>query len=139
LIAYFDTSALVSLFVQESRTAAVIALAETADDLFTSNLGKGEFAAAMSMAVRIDRLTTAEATQVLDNFDAWSAGATRQLATDQDDFRQADMLVRRFDLQLLFPDALHIALARRCGGTLVSGDGRQLDAARKLGLDVEAV
>ena len=48
----------------------------------------------------------------------------------------ADALVRRLDLGLRAPDALHIATARRLGATLFTFDLGMASAARMLGLSL---
>ena len=53
------------------------------------------------------------------------------------DVRLADAYVRRFDLGLRTPDALHLAIARRLDATLVTLDPRLAIAARELGVAVE--
>jgi hypothetical protein len=50
--------------------------------------------------------------------------------------RLADIFVRRFDLMLRTPDALHTAIYSRLGLTLVTLHRRLANAARALGLAV---
>jgi uncharacterized protein len=52
------------------------------------------------------------------------------------DIAQADLFVRRLDLPLLAPDAIHIAIAQRLRATLVTFDRQMATAARTLGLAV---
>jgi predicted nucleic acid-binding protein len=51
--------------------------------------------------------------------------------------RLAYAYVRRFDLILRAPDALHIAIARRLDVALVTLDRRLANAAQALGITVE--
>jgi hypothetical protein len=53
------------------------------------------------------------------------------------DARLAYIYVRRFDLRLRAPDALHLAIARRLDVPLVTLDRRLAAAARELGIAVE--
>ena len=53
------------------------------------------------------------------------------------DVRLADAYVRRFDLGLRTPDALHLAIAHRLDATLLTLDRRLATAARELGVAVE--
>jgi uncharacterized protein len=53
------------------------------------------------------------------------------------DVRLAGIYVRRFDLGLRAPDAVHIAIARRLDATLVTLDRRLAAAARELGVAAE--
>ena len=137
---YLDTSVIVSLFLDEPRTSAVAALiADRARPIVVSEFGVGEFSAAISTTVRMDRLTDIDGIDLLEDFDAWCAEAVMFAAVTSADLNDAIAIVRRFDLKLLFPDALHIATCRRIGATLVSGDRRQCDAAATLGVDVAAM
>jgi hypothetical protein len=52
------------------------------------------------------------------------------------DCRLANIFVRRFDLRLRVPDALHAAICRRLGMRLVTLDRRLAAAARTLEIDV---
>lgn len=132
---YLDTSAMVSLFIREQRTELVQQLvSEAAEQIAISDLTIGEFGAAMSSNVRTDRLTVDEATIAIERADIWAASpcATRINVTAAD-MRVATLHVRRFELGLLFPDAVHLALSDRAKVTLVTGDKRQANAARFLG------
>jgi predicted nucleic acid-binding protein len=55
---------------------------------------------------------------------------------DSSDFAGAEGLVRRLDLTLRTPDALHIAIARRAGAALVTFDKAMATVAGALGLSV---
>ena len=52
------------------------------------------------------------------------------------DVEVADLYVRRFDLMLRMPDALHIAICRRERHVLATLDRRMAEAARALGVEV---
>ncbi len=53
------------------------------------------------------------------------------------DMRLAGVFVRRFDLTLRVPDALHLAIARRLDVALVTLDRRLTTAAGELGIAAE--
>ncbi len=55
-----------------------------------------------------------------------------------DDVRLAETFIRRLDLTLLAPDALHIAMAKREGAALATFDAKMAASAQNLGLDVAA-
>jgi len=55
------------------------------------------------------------------------------------DVAEASSVLRRFDLVIRTPDALHLAMARRVGAELVTFDERMADAARMLGLAVTSI
>jgi predicted nucleic acid-binding protein len=134
---YLDTSVIVSLFLDEPRTSSVAGLiADGASPILISEFGVGEFSAAISTAIRMDRLSDIDGIAILEDFDTWCSGAVTFAAVTSADLKEAIEMVRRFDLKLLFPDALHIATCRRLGAALVSGDRRQAEAAAMLGIDV---
>jgi predicted nucleic acid-binding protein len=137
---YLDTSAMVSLFLNERRTTAVQqVVAEAADGVVVSDLTIGEHSAAVMTNVRVGRLTAAQSVFLFDGSDAWVDAGALLIEIERDDFRVAIDFVRRADLGLLLPDALHLAICRRIGATLVSGDKRQADAADALGIPVKRV
>jgi uncharacterized protein len=84
----------------------------------------------------MDRLTIMEALERLADFDAWRTGETENADVDAHDCRLANAYVRRFDLKLRAPDALHAAICRRLGLQLVTLDRRLVAAARELGIAV---
>ena len=51
------------------------------------------------------------------------------------DLRLANHFVRRFELMLRAPDALHAAVCQRMGASLVTLDRRLADAARELSIN----
>ena len=53
------------------------------------------------------------------------------------DLAAATMFLRRLDLPLRTPDALHIAIAQRLGATLVTFDRQMAASAHALGTAVE--
>ncbi len=54
------------------------------------------------------------------------------------DVLAAEGFLRRLDLTLLAPDALHIAMCQRIGATLATFDEKMAASARMLGVDVAA-
>ena len=91
----------------------------------------------MSRLVRTGRLAATDGAACLSDFDVWRAAMTRPAEIHPDDVRLAGAYVRRFDLALRAPDALHIAVARRLDVALVTLDRRMVAAARELGVAVE--
>ena len=53
--------------------------------------------------------------------------------------RAAEGFLRRLDLTLRTPDAVHVALARRIGASLASFDKKMAASARALGADLAPV
>lgn len=133
---YLDTSVLVSLFVSESRTDAIMRLISAEPvTIFVSDFAVGEFGAAIMGAARTGRLKGEQAGAVLDDCDAWTAGASQPVEISSHDIRRATLYVRRNDFALTLPDALHLAICARLGAHLVTGDKRQAEAAVILGID----
>ncbi len=134
---YLDASVLVPTVVVEQASPAVVEfLLGRADDLIVGDFAAAEVASALSRLVRMDRLRLTEALERLADFDAWRTGETENADVDLHDCRLANSYVRRFDLKLRAPDALHAAICRRLGLQLVTLDHRLVAAARELGIAV---
>lgn len=137
---YLDSSVAVSLFLNEERAAKVEAvLYEATQTAWFSDLTKGETSAAISTAVRAHRLTEPQGRFALDSMDDWVAANAREINVASIDMRNATTFVRQFDLKLMFPDALHLALCRRAEAELVTSDERQAQAAAALRIPVTQV
>jgi predicted nucleic acid-binding protein len=125
------------MLVAEPASAAVDRfMAGCADPLAVSDFVAAEVASALSRLVRMGEMTAATAGPALSDFDAWRAAACGGIDLVASDARLADICVRRFDLMLRAPDALHVAICRRTGYTLVTLDRRLELAARALGVAV---
>jgi predicted nucleic acid-binding protein len=77
-----------------------------------------------------------EARDALTAFDFWRSRSARTIRTTAADVATAETYLRRLDLPLLTPDAIHIALAQRIGATLVTFDRAMAASARVLGMAV---
>lgn len=136
--AYLDASVLLPTLIAESATEAVYHCLGTGDrELLVSDFAAAEVASALSRLVRTGLLTEADASARLADFDAWRAAMSLPVDIGSSDARLAYIYVRRFDLGLRAPDALHLAIARRLDATLVTLDRRLPAAARELGIAVE--
>jgi uncharacterized protein len=134
---YLDASVLMPTVVVEQTTVAMGEFLITRDDdLIVSDFAAAEVASALSRLVRMNMLTASEATDRLADFDAWRASATDNVDMSAPDCRLANTYVRRFDLKLRAPDALHAAICRRLQFQLVTLDRRLAAAAKELGIDV---
>ncbi len=111
-------------------------LAAVGEALVISEFAAAEVASALSRLVRTGRLENQDAQARLADFDAWRAAASEDVALQASDVRLAHIFVRRFDLMLRAPDALHAATCRRCDYRLVTMDKRLAAAAEALGLRV---
>lgn len=135
--AYLDASVLVSMLLDETASPIVDAwITRTEARLFVSDLAAAEVSSAISLAVRNRRQTVADARRRMHDFDIWRANIAFEAETRPEDVRTADSFVRRFDLKLKTPDAIHAATALRMEATLITLDRRLLLAAAALGVRV---
>lgn len=120
---YLDPSVIVPLFVNERRSEALLAWLEDAKEtLAISDLATAEFGAAVSRLGRMGILGDNLANSVLERFDEWRADVAEALEIVPADIRVAARLVRNPRPKLLAPDAIHLAICRRTGFTLVTHD-----------------
>jgi predicted nucleic acid-binding protein len=138
LSAYLDTSVLLPTLVEEPASAAVDAyMLSGGQGLLVSDFAAAEVASALSRLVRTRLLDASDAAQRLADFDVWRASTTEPADFHAADMRLAYAFVRRFELMLRAPDAVHLAIARRLDAPLVTLDRRLAAAARELGIAVE--
>jgi predicted nucleic acid-binding protein len=134
---YLDASVLIPSVVNEASTAAIEELfRRRPDELVVSEFAAAEVASALSRLVRMQLLTATEALERLADFDQWRAGAADPADLEPHDCQLAGAYVRRFDLKLRAPDALHAAICRRLELQLITLDRRLAAAARELGIAV---
>lgn len=135
---YLDASVILPTLIEEAGSAVVDRfMTDVDDDLIVSEFAAAEVASALSRLVRTGRLDHDDASRRLADFDAWRAAAARDLDLQAADVRLANILVRRFDLMLRAPDALHAAACRREDLLLVTLDKRLALAAVELGVRVK--
>ncbi|HEV2098900.1 MAG TPA: type II toxin-antitoxin system VapC family toxin [Stellaceae bacterium] len=135
---YLDASVMLPILVKESASPVVDAFMATVRQApWVSDFAAAEVASALSRLVRTGRLQAVDGTVSLADFDVWRAAMTRPAEIYAADVRLADVYVRRFDLGLRAPDALHLAIVRRLDATLVTLDRRLADAARELGVNID--
>lgn len=133
--AYLDASVVVPAFLSEPDSSRVNAwLRQSRDSLLVSDLASAEVSSAISIALRMDRIDRNEADEILSSYDLWRASLTKLPETSPEDVREAETFIRRFDLKLRTPDAIHAATAHRIGATLITLDRRLLAAADALGI-----
>lgn len=130
---YLDTSVLVALFTEDHFTGRAEALFETRDVLNVSDYASAKFASVIARHARMHELTARQARTVFRTFDAWVAQTGQVVDTTPADVRAAERSLRRLDLPLRAPDAIHIAIARRLGAALATFDEKMVLSARKLG------
>lgn len=136
---YLDASALVSLFMPDFHSHLI-------RDYFRNDLpvvglsdfAAAEFSSAVARRVRTAELNPGQAGHLLNVSDAWIAARVERLDLEAADVRVASVFVRRFDLGLRTPDALHIAICQRLELSLFTFDRRMATAARELGIKFAA-
>lgn len=132
---YLDASAIVAILLMETSSEAVENLLRTArPPLVSSSFCVGECAAALTALVRMNRKSQPQTTSLLRGLDAWIEKSFETTPTQDLDIGQATLLVRRFDLSLRLPDAIHIVTANRLNATLVTLDRGMARAAEILNI-----
>ncbi|MGE5271169.1 MAG: type II toxin-antitoxin system VapC family toxin [Thiohalocapsa sp.] len=106
------------------------------EPLLVSDLAAAEFASAIARRVRTREITLDQARSDLSDFDLWSLRSAQRVEVGASDVAAATAFLRRLDLTLLAPDAIHIAIVRRLGATLVTFDRNMASAGRALGVAV---
>lgn len=130
-----DASALASIFIEDAHSPTVRAwLRIQSSAPAVSSFAAAEFAAVVGRRLRMRLLPRDAAASLLAVFDTWLAAEAEAVDVVPEDHHVAATFVRRFDLGLRLPDALHLAVALRLGRELLTFDARQAAAARALGV-----
>jgi uncharacterized protein len=129
-----DASIIVPLFVDETKSLDIMALINASGPPIVSDFALGEVSSALSIRVRRREIGSSEAADILLDLDGWVVRRAQRVATEADDVVRAMQFVRRFELALKMPDALHLAIAWRIGSPIATHDRRQAAAAAALGL-----
>ena len=134
MIAYFDTSAIIPLLVEEPGSAVAGQLWDQADRVASVRLVYAEARAALAQAERLGRLTRRQLPRVIDQLDDLYAQLDR---IDVDDalVRRAGQLAQ--DHALRGYDAVHLAALERIAAdetVMVAGDDDLCAAAAALGV-----
>ena len=137
---YLDASILASTFSYDTLTArADVFFRGTGSIMVVSDFAAAEFASAMSRRARMGEITADEARTAFASFDAWMIRGPERVRLDPTDVAAADALMRRLELSLRTPDALHVAAVLRHGATLATFDARLASDARIVGIPVASV
>jgi uncharacterized protein len=137
LSVYLDASVLVPLIVPDTHSVRADAFMDSQPtDLVLSDFAAAEFASAVARLVRMSELRPDEARTAFTTFDSWSAMATRRVASDPDDARLTESLLRSLDVPLPTPDVLNLAVVQRLRCDLATFDTRMAQVAKSLGLAV---
>lgn len=135
--AYLDANVLIALFTNDALTARAETLLRAEKPVvLVSDFAGAEFASAVARRMRMGEYTISDAQLIFTNFDAWTARAAQSIGVVAADVKTAEAFLRRLDLTLRTPDALHIAIAQRAGATLVTFDQKMAASARMLGTPV---
>jgi predicted nucleic acid-binding protein len=132
---YFDASVIVALFMHDT-------FSERADEFGRSNavvpvvsdFGAAEFSSAVARRVRTGDISIDRARVILSRFDSWHVEIAGGIEIGPGDISSAATFLRRLDLNLRTPDAIHLAVTQRLGVPLATFDDRMAAAARTLGL-----
>lgn len=134
---YLDTSVVVPLLVDDDHAPRARAWARQGHAVALSAWTVAEFSSALSLQVRLKRLTEAERRDTERAFDRW-ARKGKMLEFDTDCFQEARRLLQAHG-RLRAPDALHLAIAHRHGLAFATLDDVLHDAALAEGLKVVAL
>jgi len=134
---YFDASVILTLFLEEPDTPSVDRfIKRNRRPLAVSEFAAAEVASGLSLRIRSGTLTETEARETLRLFDNWRATEAEYIHVRTSDFKEGSDIVRRFDLGLRAPDAIHLAVCRGSGLALATRDRRLAEAATTLGVEV---
>jgi predicted nucleic acid-binding protein len=111
-------------------------LQNTSEPLIVSDFAVAEFSSAVARRVRMRGYTIEQAGIALSGFDEWLVRAADRVEIGTSDVVLTTTYIRRLDLTLRTPDALHIAIAARLDATLVTFDSSMAASARALGMAV---
>lgn len=137
MIVYFDTSALLKLYLEEAESPDARQLAESATATCTHMITYAEMCAALAQAVRMQRITEAQRHEQIESFAAdWDA--LYVLPVDEPLVKRAGHLAEAFELRGF--DSIHLAAAERVWRQapdhfqLAAFDKRLADAGDALGM-----
>ncbi len=137
---YLDTSVLVALFTDDHFSQRADALSRKLDEPpIASEFAAAEFAAVLARHMRMGELSAKQVREIYSDFDSFANADTIRVEMIGEDVRAADAIIRRLDLPLRAPDAIHIAIAQRLGAELATFDEKMTSCARVLGVSVVTV
>ena len=132
---YLDASVIIAVLLEETSSGAIDAfLRSSPASLTTSDFGIGECSAALVGLVGMSRKSPVQTNVLLAGLDRWIERSFDTFPIRTSDIDKATLLVRRFDLGLRLPDAIHVVTADRLDTTLITLDRRMAAAANALGI-----
>lgn len=132
---YVDTNLFIAAYVEEDATEAVLAwfARQSASILMASDWTFVELTSALGLKVRRGQISAAQADATQNLFEATMLPALVVLPVDTVVFARAQLLMRRYELGLRAPDALHLALClAEDHSVLATADQTLHAAARRL-------
>ncbi len=139
LSVYLDTSVVIPLFLPDVFNQRARQFLATGISPIISDFVSAEFVSVLGIRVRSRITPETEARKALANLDNWIRAVTVGADTMSADVRQAEATLRRLNLNLRTPDAIHLAIAQRLGAELATFDIRMADCARSLGLSIAPI
>ena len=141
MILYLDTSVVVALLTRDIFAARADALItrRDGDTLCISRWTIPEVSSALARLVRMKLIKSVNRDQTITKFEWLRASSLETLSIEEPYFARAALLVDRSAAGLRAPDALHLAIAEAAGAALVTFDDRLAEAAREIGLRVDAL
>lgn len=136
-VAYFDTSAMVKLYLRETGSEETAALFDHAKQVFSHEMAYVELRAALAAALRLERIDDGQHRTLIEDFAADWGDSFSALRNDAALLERAAELAEGFGLRAC--DAVHLAAADRLrlalpGLRFVCFDRNLNRAARLLGL-----
>lgn len=135
MLLYLDASVLVAVMDDEPTRPLFDALLTDGSATFmVSDFAVAETSAALMALWRARRQSALSNQAELERLDQWAGDFTDRVHVASPDIEYAMRQVRRYDLVLRAPDAIHIATADRLGATLLTLDRGMARAAAILGV-----
>jgi predicted nucleic acid-binding protein len=130
---YLDANVLVALFFTDDplSTRAYELVQVNMQALIVSDLAAAEFASVIGRHVRMRNIAPALARKTFSDFDRW-AETTERAAVTPADISTADAYLRRLNLNLRAPDAIHLATTQRLRAEFATFDKALAAGARAL-------
>jgi predicted nucleic acid-binding protein len=134
---YLDTAVVLTLFVEEPTSPSVENwLAARRQTLAFSDWGLTECASALAIKLRRGEMNASLAKRCFVAIGAFASESCELIACGPHHQTEAQRMLSRFDLPLRAGDALHLAISRHAGATLVTYDKLLTASARALGAKV---
>jgi hypothetical protein len=134
---YLDANVIVGVILADAlEDRADSALRAASMPVIVSDFALAETCAVISRRYRTRTLSRRGAEEAMADLDRWMATGPIVLETTAADIAAATVFVRRLDLALRAPDAIHLAITRRLAATLLTFDAALAAAAGALDVRV---